>query len=431
MISYREKQLMAVQKMLHDNSKILMEEGQNVLSGNIISLIDNERFQDVKTYDELVQLAGMLGYDNMIRVTDLLSEEELNRIDSQRKEIDKLFSKKTSIVNKTDLAFLILAIILQVTKVLLFPYVAEHFDYGETINKEERLNHNDSRIKAEEKREKNRFKNKYSEKYGEGYWLEILFRTPPYDITKGSADIGINMGGAYHRMHTLGHDSILGWFFGTMNILTDVVTLNNFQSYKVIRKPSMKITPERISIFQLIEMSYDVASSGKLNLPASIFAQAQHLKSDQFTKLGLPIPILSTLNENFASELYKSNYDAMCFARDLKIAGGSFVVSKLIDIIIGLVHGLFRDENTSKELYEVRTRKILLVSNLIASTSTIINAVITSNAKNLDLGSLLNTITHLFSDVRFILKIKQEFIENIINEQFEEELKKLDIQIDI
>ena len=35
---------------------------------------------------------------------------------------------------------------------------------------------------------------------------------------------------------------------------------------------------------------------------------------------------------------------------------------KLFDIIITLAHGLFRKENEDKDLFEVRTRKILLIS---------------------------------------------------------------------
>ena len=50
-------------------------------------------------------------------------------------------------------------------------------------------------------------------------------------------------------------------------------------------------------------------------------------------------------------------------------------------MIIGLAHGLFRDESVPKDIYEVRTRKILLISNSIASASTIINASITSYNK--------------------------------------------------
>lgn len=426
MISYREKQLISVQKMLQDNTQLLLSDSIDMLNRNRVEIIGSDRFQEVETYEELTALAGFLGYSNYIRVCDILSSEELDEIDRRRKEIDAMFSKKTSIVNKVDLSFLAIATAIQVTKALIFPYIAKNFNYGENIDKTTRLDHNDSGIKSKQQAANEKFKNKYRKKYPANEWIEILYRTPPYDITKGSANLGINMGGKYHRMYTLGHDPILGWLFGTMNILTDTVTLNDFRTYRVIRKPSMLITPQSVSLIELLEDSYQATSAGKLNLPAAIFAQAQHLKSDAYTKLGLPVPLLSAINEDFASKLYKSNYDALCFARDIAVVGSSFIVSKIIDTIIGLVHGLFRDVDTDSDLYEVRTRKILLVSNSIASASTIINGVITSNVKNVDLGSLINTVIHLFTDVRFITKIKQEFIEKTIDEQFEEELRKME-----
>ena len=98
---------------------------------------------------------------------------------------------------------------------------------------------------------------------------------------------------------------------------------------------------------------------------------------------------------------------------------------KLFDIIITLAHGLFRKENEDKDLFEVRTRKILLISNSIASTSTIINTA--RNPKNLDIGSLLNTITHLFTDLHFIAKIKQEFINNEISDRLKKEIDEIDL----
>jgi len=274
------------------------------------------------------------------------------------------------------------------------------------------------------------------EKHGTGHWINILYQTVPYDITKGSKDLGINMGGKYHRMYTLGHDPILGWIFGTANILTDCITFNNFHTNRISRidpitgAKKMVITPEVVFLGQMFSECYSEVKADPLNLPAALFAQAQHLKSDEFTKLGLPVPILSSINENFASKLYSENYDALCFARDAKIVGASFVVSKLFDMIIALLHGLFRKEDEDKDLYEVRSRKILLISNAIASSSTIINASITSNPKNLDIGSLLNTVTHLFTDVRFILKIKQEFIESEIAEKINKEIEAINLMYD-
>ena len=81
------------------------------------------------------------------------------------------------------------------------------------------------------------------------------------------------------------------------------------------------------------------------------------------------------------------------------------------------------------KLYEVRTRKILLLSNLLASSSNLVYVALTHDSKKLDVGGILVTITRLFSDIRFITKIKQEFIENKINSKFEQELEKLGIVI--
>ena len=49
-----------------------------------------------------------------------------------------------------------------------------------------------------------------------------------------------------------------------------------------------------------------------------------------------------------------------------------------------------------------------------------------ANPKNLDIGSLLNTVTHLFTDIRFILRVKQEFIDSEISSRLQKELSEVD-----
>ena len=385
----------------------------------------------LESWEEIVAQAN-LHEPNEVFLEDIMSEAEIQSAFAELDSIEEQFAKKTSIANKTDLMFLAVATALQVTKSLVFPYIVEKLGYGEGFDPSERLNHNDKSIETAHREANDKFRDKRIKKHGTGHWINILYQTVPYDITRGSKDLGINMGGKYHRMYTLGHDPILGWIFGTANILTDCITFNNFHTNRISRidpitgAKKMVITPEVVFLGCMFGECYDEVKADPLNLPAALFAQAQHLKSDEFTKLGLPVPILSTLNEDFASKLYSENYDALCFARDAKIVGASFVVSKLFDMIISLLHGLFRKEGEDKDLYEVRSRKILLISNAIASTSTIINASITSNPKNLDIGSLLNTVTHLFTDVRFILKIKQEFIASEIAERVQKELSAVD-----
>lgn len=386
----------------------------------------------LESWEEIIDQANLYEPTEVV-LEDIMTEDEIQRSFAELDSIEEQFSKKTSIVNKTDLSFLAIATALQVAKSLVFPYVADKFDYGKSFDPSERVDHNDKSIEKAHKQANDKFRDKRIEKHGTGHWINILYQTVPYDITKGSKDLGINMGGKYHRMYTLGHDPILGWIFGTANILTDCITFNNFHTNRISRidpvtgTKKMVITPEVVFLGKMFSECYEEVRADPLNLPAAFFAQAQHLKSDEFTKLGLPVPILSSFNENFASKLYSENYDALCFARDVKIVGASFVISKLFDMIISLLHGLFRKDGEDKDLYEVRSRKILLISNAIASSSTIINATITSNPKNLDIGSLLNTMTHLFTDVRFIMKIKQEFIENEIAERVQKEILEVDM----
>lgn len=385
----------------------------------------------LESWEEIVDQANLHEPTEVV-LEDIMTEDEIQSAFAELDSIEEQFSKKTGIINKTDLSFLAIATALQVVKSLVFPYVADKFDYGKSFDPSERLDHNDRSIEKAHKEANDKFRDKRIEKHGTGHWINILYQTVPYDITKGAKDLGINMGGKYHRMYTLGHDPILGWIFGTANILTDCITFNNFHTNRISRidpvtgTKKMVITSEVVFLGKMFSECYEEVRADPLNLPAALFAQAQHLKSDEFTKLGLPVPILSSINEDFASKLYSENYDALCFARDVKIVGTSFVISKLFDMIISLLHGLFRKDGEDKNFYEVRSRKILLISNAIASSSSVINAAITSNPKNLDIGSLLNTMTHLFTDIRFILKIKQEFIENEIAERVQKEISVVD-----
>ena len=41
----------------------------------------------------------------------------------------------------------------------------------------------------------------------------------------------------------------------------------------------------------------------------------------------LPVPVLSSFNEKFASKLYSENYEALCFARDIRIVGSPILVN--------------------------------------------------------------------------------------------------------
>ena len=68
-------------------------------------------------------------------------------------------------------------------------------------------------------------------------------------------------------------------------------------------------------------------------------------------------------------------------------------------------HDVYQTKD-EEQFYEVRTRKIVLYSSLIASTSNVIASVLTKRYDLLDVGGILVTIGRLITDVRFICKVK-------------------------
>ncbi|GHS91646.1 hypothetical protein AGMMS49957_18480 [Synergistales bacterium] len=56
-------------------------------------------------------------------------------------------------------------------------------------------------------------------------WQDILISSVPYDATtRANPDMeSTGLSGFTHRYRTLGHDPIMGWIFGPMNILSEFI----------------------------------------------------------------------------------------------------------------------------------------------------------------------------------------------------------------
>lgn len=406
-------------------------------------LLSKEKIEsnEIPSWKEVMKKTDSIVPEDVI-LEDLLSAQEFQFCKEEVERINQEFSQKTSL-NKLDVKFLMVATALQTARWLIIQEIMG--ELGDTYNRDERLAHDDKSIKDEISRQnkdfQDRFKNHGHQESANNYksWEQIIFSSAPYDTTVGSPIFGENMEGGAHRYKTLGHDPILGWIFGTANFITDTITLSNWHSYNISRKADevyMGNRPHFHSRTTLPNIFYDTCCSIKedyLRLPAAVFAQFVHLKSDAFTKYGLPIPILETFSENLAGKLYKSQYDALCLLKDLKTVGTQTGFSILINMLISLIHGLFYkpDKDGKKDFYEVRTRKILLFSNTISSTINLayvgVNAYIGNEAawKKLDAGGLLVTLWRLFSDIRFITRIKQQFIQEEMDKVTKESLEQL------
>lgn len=374
----------------------------------------------------LSQAESHVSYD--VALEDLLTEDEFQRAYNDLHRIDREFQDCTGL-NQTDIAILMTAAALQTLRWVLAPKI------GDPLDSSARMEASEGDKLVKKYKEEFVAKHKVTDSNPNGWstakqnqghrlrtqegktWQEIIESGVPYDAIKGTAALGLGMSGKNHRCKTLGHDPVLGWVFGTANILTDTITISDLRTFRV-NNAAVQGIPVLLPV--LFAESFDRIQSDPHLLPAALFRQMLHYASDIYTKDGLPVPLLGTFNENMAGELYAKQYDFLCFARDSGLQSISAMLSILINMLVGLLHGLYYDaaRDGRHDLYEVRTRKILLYSNMLASSGNAAVAALTRNAKLLDIGGALVTISRLYTDVRFIARAKETFLQEHLDDEW-------------
>lgn len=397
---------------------------------------------DIPEWEELV-LRSKEEVDYQPFIEDFLSQEEIDYSLEEIERIKKEFKKRTKL-NHTDLSFLVIATALQTLRWIIINKIMG--DLGEPIdtNTRESSDSGDRRKKEQTNEFNEKQGDRENKKSEKGYptWKDIIFgqyeRTDgrgkshfscPYDAqTDGPA--GFEDGGrGAHRVNTLGHDPILGWIFGTANIMTCTISLSkkfHFNTYRVLY-PNARFGP-LTSWPTMFKEVYESIREDKFRLPAAVFAQGAHLASDRYTNRGLPVPLLEVFSTDFAGDLYNEYYDSLCLLRDIKTIGTQAVISLVINMLVSLIHGLFYNpqKDGERKMYEVRTRKVLLYSNSLASAGNIAYAAASQDWGKLDVGGIIVTITRLFSDIRFITRMKHEFIQKEQDRLLEKELSEID-----
>ena len=409
----------------------------------------------------------------------------LENIDSIVDNLDKEFTQKTGITNKVDLSFLFVAVMLQTLRWIALPgmKLTNIEEQSPQIKKEDRLksdeeNHvgklyegmKSGRYYEDEEIRKytrlhRRTRNDSYKEYSENLkgrqatkyrtWIEILKRPVPYDAMfsdgRGNIpsisglnnfDLGTmkykNITGTNHHVATLGHDPVLGWVFGTMNIMSNTISLVTYESYGVrqiqnvdglfIAQPDLKKWLQRIdySDYWLLTdiIRYCIASFREDNkrLPAAVVRQSIHFASDKYCVEGLPIPLLSSIDAERAQELIEKGWNSEEFGflakGDIFNIGLKAGLSMIINMVLYAIYLLcFDSGEESIEIRKVRIRKVLLISNLITSTSNIVYTAISRDVSKVDPGGIGVTLLNLFMTPSFIRKVKEEYIAKGIEKE--------------
>lgn len=354
-------------------------------------------------------------YDNLLSESDI--DQAVEEYRGNLNKIDKDFRDKTGL-NKTDVAFLITATALQCIRQYFFTPFRERLSDKEAAKKTKGHNEEHSNRKSR------LYKTSLS---------EVITNPVPFDANIG-ADGALKGGGKFgHRGATPGHDPLLGYIFGTSNIATSTLTNYQMQSFHIKTKDGKKDyfyeTANTGKIFEEMvkKLKSDDPKYGRSVVGASLLKEFIHLKTDVGSKKSLPLPIIGALDPQLASNLANYGFDAA----NMVDFGKQMTYAILINTIISMMHGLYghfieKPNLDEQKLFQVRTRKILLYSNLIASSSNLIYCAISEDWKKMDLGGLAVTLFRLSSDTEFIHKVRVEYLNSMVSKIYDEKFKEIE-----
>lgn len=353
--------------------------------------------------------------------------ENLERIDREFKERTKL--------QDADAAFVIAATMLQVVRVLVINSLTEVERAGAGNAKEDALHNFQDRVFSG-------FDDGGPAESGRLFASKrhiLSSRGVPYDATRYEAENLKIFKGANHRFATLGHDPVLGLVFGTSNIMTNSITCvkdaNVFGigaripatysvSYDAFGKNPLIGAPAG-TVEMLVAAGRRVVSEPDA-AAAALIKQLIHIGTDLYTPCGIQVPFANLVLDKAHTEAltkYVSTGDV------LKV-GMQAGMTVLINWLIAALHGcslIFKDDGSDycTEMYQARTKKIILISDTIATSSSVVQASITKNPKCLDLGGAAVLVYRLFSDARFVAKLKEEFLQSELDKIYDERAKGL------
>ena len=361
-------------------------------------------------------------------------EKSVREYGENLERIDREFKERTSLQD-ADAAFVVAATMLQIARVLVINSLTEIERAGAGNAKEDALHGFQDRVFSG-------FDDGAPAESGRLFASKshiLSSRGVPYDATRYEAGNLKIFKGANHRFATLGHDPVLGLVFGTSNIMTNSITCvkdaNVFGigaripatysvSYDAFGKNPLIGAPAG-TVEMLVAAGRRVVSEPDA-AAAALIKQLIHIGTDLYTPCGIQVPFANLVLDKAHTEAltkYVSTGDV------LKV-GMQAGMTVLINWLIAALHGcslIFKDDGSDycTETYQARTKKIILISDTIATSSSVVQASITKNPKCLDLGGAAVLVYRLFSDARFVAKLKEEYVQSELDKIYDERAKGL------
>ena len=360
--------------------------------------------------------------------------DHIDRINAEFKERVKL--------QGDDLKYLFFASMLQVARVLIINSITKINKAGADNKQEAWLHQKQDEIFSKFK-DSPETVNDHDKYYASIHHI-LTNRGVPYDATRGGKNFGIfgRIGGhkgANHRFATLGHDPVFGLIFGTANIMNNTITTVREDGLLPFEIPSPISLPrtyfagytngkdpqitDNANTVKMLKRSSGRVFEEPQAAAAALIKQLIHIGTDLYTPCGIQFPLANVVLDRAHAETltkYVSTGDILKVGAQAGLAAG-------INWLIATLHGCqyvysSNNEKFSLETYQARTKKILLISESIVTSSSIIYSCITNNPRCLDLGGAAVLMYRLFTDVRFITRLKEEYLTSNLSDIYDQRI---------
>lgn len=240
----------------------------------------------------------------------------------------------------------------------------------------------------------------------------------PYDrifaVVDGEAQFIPGMGGRSHRFQALGHDPVLGFVFGILDIMQGTITGFSYDKLTRLHAPVVGEVWSNLKPVPLIE---------------AFLTHLGHLVSDAFTPMGLPAPFMTLLQDLNVGSFGEKGRTVAEVARWMYLEGFDFRHFLVSGLSPGVVEMVLRGYILLRHYHEHGTTKLILANNpkyrsmLLASHSiaALANAgkvaLYQGNPLAINLAEWMAFFRYLIPSLKYWLfdrdRLKREHLESI------------------
>lgn len=396
-----------------------------------------------KFSSELRQLSTAV---NEVKQHSVNTLTDINHINVIIDDIDRQFAEKTGISNPKDMIFLWGAVAMQCVRWILIPTLDYKKLTPTTSDRKDSLSEGKIDRTGTGPQINQQRENIEMQELPDAHAIMLL--PVPYDAMQGTEDIvipgvtefGKQIYSMNHHAATLGHDPIVGQIIGTANIMTRSITFHDslLTTRKVenpLGRKQVVVKSPSYSKMMMVEDTIKSITQDKVRLVVALLKENLHLQSDKYTKVGLPIPFLSAeMQQKLLDLKWNSKELEGVLKHGINSISTNYLVSSIINTIVGILHGFCYNEieDESKSLYNVRTRKIVATSNVIAEglnlgtiTAGSLVGILSENPdlvkqsiSHLDIGGMIEAIHQIVKSNKLQEEVRREFLEQELFNHF-------------